>query len=281
MGAASALIVAHPGHEIRLHGWLESTSPLVFILTDGSGRSGKSRINAAKKYLGTVGIKPGSIFGRFTDKAVYQAILERNFDFFLRLVDELSDAMVRFPLRYVVGDAIEGYNSTHDVCRLMINCAVEAANRSNGHQIANYDYPVVNRPDCCPRDLQERAIWLNLDEPTFKRKIAAAQTYYPELFAEVEESLKDHGKGPLKTYLDRYSEAGHRRGTGLDMFRTECLRPAPAKAELIEANEPRQLFYELHGDEQVSAGYYDRTIRYREHILPLADAISERLERNT
>jgi hypothetical protein len=140
---------------------------------------------------------------------------------------------------------------------------------------------VVNRPDCCPRDLHERAIWLNLDEPTFKRKITAAQTYYPELFAEVEGSLKDYGTGPLKTYLGHYGEAGHQRATGLDMFRTECLRPAPATAELIDADAQRQPFYELHGDEQVSAGYYDRTIRYREHILPLAEAISKHLERST
>src|SRR5438105_11481135 len=80
-----------------------------------------------------------------------------------------SDSSMSFQMRsfallffgYVVGDAIEGYNTTHDVCRLMINCAVEAANRSNYHQIANYEYPVVNRPDCCPRDLHDRAIWLS------------------------------------------------------------------------------------------------------------------------
>lgn len=275
---ASALIVAHPGHEIRIHGWLELTSPLVFILTDGSGRSGKSRLGAAKKYLATIGVRPGSIFGRFTDKTIYHALLERRFELFIRLVDELWDVMVRFPLAYVVGDATEGYNPTHDVCRLIINNAVAAANRSNGHQISNYDYPVVNRPDWCPGDLHDRAIWLNLDEPTFSRKIVAAQTYYPELFLEVEESLKDHRKGPLKRYLDRYGESGSTPTAGLEMFRTECLRPATPEREPINQFEHVRPFYELHGEEQVEAGYYSRTIRYREHILPLAEAMSKHVE---
>ncbi len=31
----AASVVAHPGHEVRIHGWLERESPHVFILTDG------------------------------------------------------------------------------------------------------------------------------------------------------------------------------------------------------------------------------------------------------
>lgn len=276
----SALIVAHPGHEIRLHGWLELASPLVFILTDGSGRSGKSRLAATTRYLATLRVKPGSIFGRFTDQTVYQALLNRKFELFTSLVDELCDVMVRLPITCVVGDATEGYNPTHDVCRLIINCAVAGANRSNGHQITNYDYPVINRPDSCPRD-QERAIWLSLDDPTFSRKIAAAQTYYPELFAEVEDSFKDYGKGPLRTYLDRHGSPGATSATGLEMFRIECLRPAAKQCEPCDQSDSAQPFYEVHGEEQVGAGYYHHTIRHREHILPLAEALSEHLDRST
>ena len=35
------LFVAHPGHELCVHGWLEIARPKVFVLTDGSGRSGR------------------------------------------------------------------------------------------------------------------------------------------------------------------------------------------------------------------------------------------------
>lgn len=31
----AALVVAHPGHELRVYGWLEQARPRVFVLTDG------------------------------------------------------------------------------------------------------------------------------------------------------------------------------------------------------------------------------------------------------
>jgi hypothetical protein len=47
----SALIIAHPGHEIRVHGWLERAKPVVYVLTDGSGRSGQSRLASTARLL--------------------------------------------------------------------------------------------------------------------------------------------------------------------------------------------------------------------------------------
>jgi hypothetical protein len=56
---SGALIVAHPSHETRLHGWLEAASPRVYILTDGSGLSGNPTIASAAAYVDQ--IVPGSI----------------------------------------------------------------------------------------------------------------------------------------------------------------------------------------------------------------------------
>jgi hypothetical protein len=39
------------------------------------------------------------------------------------------------------------------------------------------------------------------------------------------------------------------------------------------------LFYELYGEKLVAAGHYEKVIRYREHMLPLAQAIRARTER--
>ena len=39
----TALMVAHPGHELRVWHWLEIECPRVVVVTDGSGRSGASR----------------------------------------------------------------------------------------------------------------------------------------------------------------------------------------------------------------------------------------------
>jgi hypothetical protein len=39
------------------------------------------------------------------------------------------------------------------------------------------------------------------------------------------------------------------------------------------------LFYELYGEKLVAAGHYQTAIRYREHMLPLAEAIRAQTER--
>src|SRR4051794_29308473 len=51
----AALVVAHPGHELRVHGWIEAVRPLVHVLTDGSGSSGRSRLESTRRVLGPTG----------------------------------------------------------------------------------------------------------------------------------------------------------------------------------------------------------------------------------
>src|SRR5216684_7212977 len=73
----SALIVAHPGHELRAHGWLELAKPTVFVLTDGSGRTARSRLGSTRDVLTAAGAKPAGIYRRFTDADVYGMIPSR------------------------------------------------------------------------------------------------------------------------------------------------------------------------------------------------------------
>ena len=76
------------------------------------------------------GSRQGPIYGRMSDRDIYTAILDQDLDLFRRLADELRDALVAHEATCVVGDSVEGYNPSHDVCRLMINAAVRMANRA-------------------------------------------------------------------------------------------------------------------------------------------------------
>src|ERR671930_2292557 len=91
----AALVVAHPGHELCVYGWLEQALPRVFVLTDGSGRSGVSRLDSTTEILAGAGAGAGSIYGRFTDLDLYAAILDGDSRLFERLVAGLSQAPVR------------------------------------------------------------------------------------------------------------------------------------------------------------------------------------------
>jgi AcrR family transcriptional regulator len=243
-GSKTALFVAHPGHELRVHGWLERTRPLVFVLTDGSGGLGKSRIGSTQEILEKAGARRGPIFGRFTDRELYQALVEHRHVEFLDLAMELARTLVENGIEVIVGDAAEGYNSGHDVCRLLLDAAVERMRGREGRPIENRDFPVIAAPETCPAEQRETALWFELDESALSRKLAAARAY-SELAHEVEAALNAHG-----------SKA----------FGTECLRLIREPWSL----PPAPAFYEEYGSKRVKEGVYHRVVRQSEHLVPLA-----------
>ena len=248
----TALVVGHPGHELLVHGWLEVTRPIVFVLTDGSGRSNQSRLASTTKVLDQTGAKIGSVYGRVTDAAAYAAILNHDFDLFVGLAKELGEAFAEERIDCVAGDAFEGYNPLHDVCRLIINAAVTAASRSREHRIANFEFSLIDRPGCSHEVPHAYGIRGILDEAAFARKMKAAQEY-AQLAGEVLAALER---------------------TSSDAFRVECLCPVDHAGD-FSCEHP---FYEQHGEKQVAAGYYDRVLRYKEHIAPLGEALKRYAE---
>ncbi|MDQ3818632.1 MAG: hypothetical protein M3362_13275, partial [Acidobacteriota bacterium] len=145
--ARAALVVAHPGHELCLYGWLKSARPRVFILTDGSGHSGKPRTERTTRILKELGASFGSFYGRFSDAAIYEALLNYRFDLFISLAEELAAQIINERIESVVADAREGYNPAHDVCRLVVDMAVEIARRTSSGKIDNLQFLVVSKPD--------------------------------------------------------------------------------------------------------------------------------------
>lgn len=240
----TALVVAHPGHELRVHGWLELTRPLVFVLTDGSGGQGQSRLASTKGLLDKTGARRGSIFGRFTDRELYQALVEHRHVEFLDVARELARALVEDGIEVIAGDAAEGYNSGHDVCRLLVDAAVEWVRAREHRPIENRDFPVVAAPETCAADQRESALWFELDELALSRKLAAARAYR-ELAQEVEAALNTHGPGA---------------------FGMECLRLIQEPWSL----PPAPAFYEEYGSKRVKEGLYHHVVRQNEHLVPLA-----------
>ena len=113
----AALVVAHPGHELRVFGWASQVHPLTFVLTRGDGRSGESRLDSTSAVLGRIGARAGSIYGRFSDREIYDLLLRHRHDVLLHLRDELARAFADAGIAVVACDAEEYYNPSHDVCR--------------------------------------------------------------------------------------------------------------------------------------------------------------------
>lgn len=252
----AALVVAHPGHELRVHGWMELAHPFVCVLTDGSGHSGQSRLESTTRLLAKSSAPLGSIYGRFKDLDIYTSILDSDFGLFIDLAEELGEAFVRDAVEYVVGDAIEGYNPIHDLCRSVINAAVELANRNKTNRIANFDFQVIGLPDLSSDEFRSREVWLRLDEEALARKLEAAKSYL-ELRDDVGKMINEAGSAS---------------------FRFEALRPVISNVA-TDALIREPPYYERYGEKQVAEGYYRRVIRYREHILPLIDSLQNCAQR--
>ena len=71
----TALVVAHPGHELLVHGWLEQARPLVFVLTSGPGNGEAPDIATTASIVQQAGARIGSYFGRCTSRGLHNAML--------------------------------------------------------------------------------------------------------------------------------------------------------------------------------------------------------------
>lgn len=276
----AAIVIAHPGHELRVHGWLETARPAVCVLTDGSGRRGRSRLGSTDRILAAAGARRAPVYGPFSDGEFYAAVLEHEHSLFVRLLEELAATLVRERVELVAGDAEEGYNPSHDICRLLVNAAVRLLKQTTGARVGNYDFTLVGPPGHCPEHLRADSIRLDLDDAAFARKLSAAHNY-PELRAEVEAALGGAGSVAFGEHPDLARQTGQEfDGVCANDFRVEWLRPVAA-----EGNGPSHLgvrerpFYEAYGERQVQAGHYQRVLRYREHVLPLAAALDAHVER--
>src|SRR5262249_33697444 len=103
-----ALFIAHPGHELLVYGWMHRFRPRVFVVTDGSGHGGRSRLAFTGDLLRSARAAPGSVFGRFTDRQLYAALLDGEVRWATDLASELASFLIERKSPIVVTDAAEG-----------------------------------------------------------------------------------------------------------------------------------------------------------------------------
>jgi hypothetical protein len=246
----TALVVAHPGHELLVYHWLEQHHPIYCCLTDGSGGRATSRLSSTTRLLDTVGASVGPIFGRYPDRQVYRLLLDGRVDVFVALAQELAAALASAGVDCVAGDAIEGFNPAHDVCRLIVNGAVAILRQQTGREVRNYEFLLDGPPVVDGRG----SVVVRLDETALERKLAAAREYR-EMRAEMEAALGRYGR---------------------QAFAMECLRPAATTSPTLRF-ERETPDYERYGERRVKEGRYVEIIRYRDHVRPVAAAIAAAL----
>jgi hypothetical protein len=275
-GRRAALVLAHPGHELAILGWVRVAQPTLFVLTDGSGREGRSRINSTTQILSAVGGQPGTIYGRLSERQVYEALLAGATAWFVALAEELSAALAVGEFDLVVGDAAEGFQPTHDVFRLVLDAAIELARRATGRPLPSFEFPLFGRQSDCPVELRADAIWVELDEEGLRRKLAIA-AQYAELATEFRAAMTGDMAGVLAGFPALAAAARSAIGElGADAYRIECLRPVPAGGSTWPTTA--KPFYEMYGEALAGVGRVSKVVRFADHLLPVAKALARRLD---
>lgn len=242
------LVVAHPGHELRLFGWLGEFQPDVVVLTDGSGFGGMSRIEATRSLVIASGAHVGPLFGDYADRQIYGAMLRGETGLFLEMVARLTEIICVGSYRTVVADPYEGYNPTHDLCRLLVNAAILAARRKFAHVVRNYEYQLTELSNFLPgHSLSVRRLSIGVQ---LRKRLEAAA--YVELTHEVRTAVEHQGKRA---------------------FAEEVMREVPCDSP-YDIPQIRAPFYEQYGERQRAAGRYTDVIRYADHFLPIVHAVA-------
>lgn len=240
-----ALIVAHPGHELLVYGWMAQARPVLHILTDGSRRAGQGRIAASHALARGMGVRPGGIFGTIPDAAFYHALLEQRHDFFLSLLDELANALARDDVDALVGDARDGYCPIHDLCRAMIDACAVMLRAETGKPVLNLAFELAEWEMTPARAAAKTGLDVVLGDDLFAAKLAAARRY---------RGMEDEVQAALAA-------------RGPDFFRVERFLPPAQPSDAAP-------YYDHNARQLLARGRIGQAINHRDHVAPVLDAIA-------
>jgi hypothetical protein len=232
------LIIAHPGHELRLFNWMERESPRVFILSDGSGRAQTSRLDYSISTIRATGATLIDSSGQRSDREWYAAIVAGDLSAFTQAVDAITAEARTTPTPLVVADAADGYNPLHDLCQAIASAVVARIAR---------DAPppkFLVSPVTADAMGTESVVWKLADDAA-RRKHLAALANMP-LAEEVARLLDE---APDALYTER------------------LLVPT------FDWPDNWSPGWEAFGRRRVNEGRFSSLITYREHVLPIARAL--------
>ena len=244
----TALVIAHPGHELCIYQWCRILAPVFYVITDGSGKFAASRIASTTRIRHEIGASPGSVYGRVPDMVLYDRMLTRDVGFFEDLAREIAVEPVRDGIECVLGDSTEFYETAHDVCRMIIDAAARIACRRSGRVLLNLDFPIYAIGEQPASDSEALTRRLTLSDEELRQKLDTARSYQ-EIAPE-----------PLVQLATRRPE----------LFRVERLRSISPDGCRRPPEKPG---YEIAGERGVELGYFNEVIRFETHVRPIAEVL--------
>jgi len=245
----SALLLAHPGHELLVLTLVRRIKPLVTVLTDGSGSQAESRLTYSKALLAACGARTGAVFGAFSDKAGYERIQAGDAGYFVALRDRIAEDYLAAGIEAVISDALEYYNPMHDLACVLADGVARRLAQRRGEPVLRAVIPIRPRGEVARWESGPDIAELDLTAQDRVFKSEAFEDYQP-LASEIRSTREREGEGALREFLSPHE--------------------AMTQAEPSLAFEP---FYESWGRRRIAEGVYTTLITYQDDVRPIAEAI--------
>ena len=249
------LLIAHPGHELRIFEWVRRVRPHVVMLTHGDGSIGQPRLEDSEHLLHQIGVRVRTDWLQpVSDGAVYQALLDTDVSLIDGWLARLTHAAQREPFDCIVADEAEGYNPSHDLCRVLAN-RLQHRLQQAGSTVRALEFPLIEHP-CDPARSARAEIDITLSPQELDTKLALMKSYAERCSPVLAQELQ--------TMLDRFGEQA---------FARECIYEAsvtPYEQGQLPVTAP---YFETRGEERMKAGIYQHVIRAR-HLLEQVQALN-------
>jgi copper chaperone CopZ len=239
------LILAHPGHELRIHHWLELRKPRIYLLTDGSGGHHSSRTQYSRDVVEATGATAGAVFGDIPDATWYKALLAGDIGDFTDVLSRISVDVSDMQDVQIVSDAVDGYNPMHDLAYAFGNALDRLLQSTKPGRKQLCSAAVPNVPGVVEVEIQ-------LDSAARARKMAAVKAYTP---------LADEARQILNRD-------------------PQCFDRELLISQHFDWDAPWTPVWERIGKERVANKLYDRCITYRENVQPVAQQLMSESDRN-
>lgn len=245
------MVFSHPNHELAVFGFMQRVRPWILYLTDGGG---STRVEQTQRGLSEIGLLDKATFLNHPEASFYQALVNRDVNFFRRVSMQIRKIAARLHPAYVLCDAIEFYNPVHDLSLPLVKTALGAAAKIFEIPLI-YQIPAATERYAIqrmPSSRQKDCLTLQLTEEELRRKRQGRDTIYTVL-------LRDMGQ-LLRADFSRYA-------------RSECFVPAERDVGLPTISAERVLRYEWRAELLKAQKAIRTAITYRKNYLPVVERL--------
>ena len=141
----TAMVFAHPGHELAVAGMLQRHRPHLLFLTQADSAGDREREKLALHGLQELGLADRATFLSISEIDIHGWLLDSRLAPFLAMRDQVLQWLEQVRPAALFGDAFELWNVVHDIGRALLDSAWRQY--SNNAVCDNFELPLVCRTE--------------------------------------------------------------------------------------------------------------------------------------